>query len=62
MLSLSNETLTADEEEGDTYCSLTRLIGDPDGAKEKMKKLRALMKKIDREDSNSETGVFKSSR
>ena len=59
MLSLSNETLTRDEEEGDTYCSLTRLIGDPDGAKEKVKKLRALMKKIDREDSDSEANVFR---
>jgi hypothetical protein len=54
MLSLSNEALTIDDEERDDYCTLTRLIGDPDGAKAKVKKLRALMKKIDREDSDSE--------
>lgn len=59
MLSLSNEALTKDEEEDDVACSLTRLIGDPEGAREKVKKLRALMKKIDREDSDSEADVFK---
>ena len=59
MLSLSNEILTSDEEDGDTYCSLTRLIGDPEGAKEKVKELRALMKKIDKEDSDSEADVFR---
>jgi DNA-binding transcriptional ArsR family regulator len=55
MLSLSDEVLTLDEEERDDYCSLTRLIGDPEGAKKKVKKLRALMKKID----SSEAVVFK---
>jgi DNA-binding transcriptional ArsR family regulator len=55
MLSLSDEVLTLDEEEREDYCSLTRLIGDPEGAKKKVKKLRALMKKID----SSEAVVFK---
>ncbi|MCJ7446009.1 MAG: metalloregulator ArsR/SmtB family transcription factor [Methanotrichaceae archaeon] len=59
MLSLSNDASTAVEAEGDDLCSLTRLIGDPDGAKETVKKLRALMKKIEKEDSDSEIGVFK---
>jgi predicted transcriptional regulator len=55
MLWLSNETLSIDKEERDAYCSQTKLIGDLEGAKEKVKKLRALMKKID----SSEAGIFK---
>ncbi len=38
MLSLSNEALSTIDEGGDASCTLTRLIGDPERAKEKMKK------------------------
>ena len=46
-------------EGSDDVCSLTRLIGDPEKAKDRVKKLRILMKKIDGENSDSETDIFK---
>ncbi len=43
----------------DTLDSLTRLIGDPDKARSRTRKLCTLMKEIDEEDSTSEVDIFK---
>lgn len=58
MLPLSDEVLR-DDEANDAVCCLTRLIGDPEKAKDKVKKLHALMKKINADDSDFEVDVFK---
>ncbi len=59
MLSLNVEASFEANEGSDDVCSLTRLIGDPEKAKEKVKKLRFLMKKIDSENSDTEADIFK---
>ena len=59
MLSLSDEASREAEEGSDAVCCLTRLIGDPEKAKDRVKKLRILMKKIDGENSDLETEIFK---
>jgi len=43
----------------DYVCSLTRLLGDPEIAQKKVKRLRYLMKKIEKEDSKPEVDIFK---
>lgn len=59
MLSLNVEASLEADEESDDVCSLTRLIGDPEKAKDKVKKLRSLMRKINGENSDSEADIFK---
>lgn len=64
MLPLSNSACRSEEEPDaeeleDSVCSLTRLIGDPEKAGEKMKRLYRLMKAIEKEDTESEVDVFK---
>jgi DNA-binding transcriptional ArsR family regulator len=59
LLSLNVEASLEADEGSDDVCSLTRLIGDPEKAKDKVKKLRSLMKKIDGEGSGSEADIFK---
>lgn len=59
MLSLSEESYIEAESDENAICSMTRLIGDPVKAKEKVKKLRALMKKIDMDGADSEADIFK---
>ncbi len=64
MLSLSNSPCSSEEEPDaeelrDSVCSLTRLIGDPEKAREKVKRLCRLMKEIEKEDAESEVDVFK---
>jgi DNA-binding transcriptional ArsR family regulator len=58
LLSLNVEASREADEGSDDVCSLTRLIGDPEKAKDKVKKLRSLMKKIEGEDSDSEADIF----
>jgi DNA-binding transcriptional ArsR family regulator len=58
-LSLSDEASLEADKESDDVCSLTRLIGDPEKARDKMKKLRSLMRKIDGENSDSEADIFR---
>jgi ArsR family transcriptional regulator len=58
-LSLSDEASLEAGEGSDEVCSLTRLIGDPEKARDKMKKLRSLMRKIDGENSDSEADIFR---
>ncbi|MDM7912960.1 MAG: metalloregulator ArsR/SmtB family transcription factor [Methanotrichaceae archaeon] len=43
----------------DAICSLARLIGDPDKARTRARKLASLMNQIDMEDSVGEVEVFK---
>lgn len=59
MLPLSNECDNEAEAGKDAICSMTRLIGDPEKAKEKVKKLQALMKKIDADGSDLEVDIFR---
>ncbi len=59
MLSLSEESYDEAESDENAICSMTRLIGDPVKAKEKVKKLRALMKKIDMDGADAEADIFK---
>lgn len=63
VLPLSNARCRNEEEPdvreiGDSVCSLIRLIGDPEKAREKVKRLRHLMKEIEKEDTESEVDVF----
>lgn len=50
------EDLQIDE---DAKCSLARLIGDPDKARARIRKLSILMKNIEMEDPEGEVEVFK---
>jgi len=64
MLSLGEDAYreakkTEAEEVSDSVCGLTRLLGDPEMAQKKVKRLRYLMKKIEKEDSESEVDIFK---
>lgn len=59
MLSLSDEDSRETEEGSDAVCCLTRFIGDPEKAKDRVRKLRILMKKIDGENSDLEAEIFK---
>jgi len=59
MLQLNEESCSEAEDGKDAVCSMTRLIGDPEKAKEKVKKLRALMKKIDVDGADLEVEVFR---
>ena len=64
MLSLDEDVCmeakkTEAEEVCDSVCGLTRLLGDPEMAQKKVKRLRYLMKKIEKEDSESEVDIFK---
>ncbi len=59
MLQLNEECYNEADDGKDAVCSMTRLIGDPEKAKEKVKKLRALMKKLDSDSSNMEVEIFK---
>lgn len=59
MLQLNDESHIEAEDGKDAVCSMTRLIGDPEKAKEKVKKLRALMKKIDADGADLEVDIFK---
>jgi DNA-binding transcriptional ArsR family regulator len=43
----------------DAICSLARLIGDPDKARTRARKLASLMNQIEMEDSEGEVEVFK---
>jgi len=43
----------------DTICSLARLIGDPDKARARARKLASLMDQIESEDCEGEVEVFK---
>lgn len=59
MLQVSNECYSGAEEGKDAVCSMMRLIGDPEKAKEKVKKLRALIRKIDGNGADLEVDIFK---
>lgn len=59
MLPLSDKGYNEAEAGEDAICSMTRLIGDSEKAKEKVKKLRALMKKIDADGADLEVDIFK---
>ncbi len=59
MLQLSDKSCNDADESKDAICSMTRLLGDPEKAEEKVKKLRRLMKKIDADGSEAEVDIFK---
>ncbi len=56
---LNDESCNDADESEDAICSMTRLLGDSEKAKEKVKKLRHLMKKIDADGADSEMKIFK---
>ncbi len=59
MLQLNDECDNEADDGKDAICSMTRLIGDPEKAREKVKKLRALMKKLDSDSADLEVEIFK---
>jgi DNA-binding transcriptional ArsR family regulator len=59
MLPLNDVSCDEADAGKDAICSMTRLIGDPEKAKEKVNKLHALMKKIDTDGGDLEVNIFK---
>jgi DNA-binding transcriptional ArsR family regulator len=59
MLQLNDESCNEASFGKDAVCSMTRLIGDPEKAKEKVKKLRRLMEKIDADGADREVEIFR---
>ncbi len=58
-VSPSNEIYGDVDIDDDAICSLTRLTGDSDKARDRTRKLSSLMNKVETEDSNGEVEVLK---